>query len=245
MAIVGDIEVDKSSEQTGEVEAEKAAEQTEAKSDAHVESGDTNGDEEQKSEAPEVEELAATASEPPAPAMPEFKLSQILPMVAMFGLQKFNLEEMGYVRHVEVGYIAVQVVCFLVLYLTYVRIGKMADDGHKISIPEVKQMGQVVTPATQQTAKEYDMAKLKEAVKQPLMGFLILGGIYYKWRSLMPLVMQVLMTPMKIYEDPLTQIHLMGKEMQRPFPAPPGMFGMPSAPAPEAAGDAVADKKDK
>merc|ERR1712167_70797 len=104
----------------------------------------------------------------------------------------------GYARFVEVGYVVVQLICFVVLYLTYDRINQMVDDGCKIKIPEVKQMGQVVTPAKEQTAKEYDMDQLKEAVKQPLIGFLILGGIYYKWGSLFPLVMQMLMTPMQL-----------------------------------------------
>jgi len=197
----------------------------------------------EKTEADEEVEVAA----PPAPAAPEFKLSQIVPMVAMMGLQKYNLEEMGYTRHVEIGYVVVQLACFAVLYFVYMKINTMLDDGKKIKIPEVKQMGQVVTPATEQTAKEYDMAKLKEQVKQPLIGFVILGGIYYKWGSLMPLVMQILMTPMTLYEAPTTQIHLLGKTMVRPFPVPPGMFdGLKAAAAPEAAAEpAVEDKKKK
>merc|ERR1712032_1253533 len=90
-------------------------------------------------------------------------------------------------------------------------------DGVKIKIPEVKQMGQVVAPAKEQTTKEYDMAQWKEAVKQPLIGCVILGGIYYKWGSIMPIVLQMLMTPMTLYEAPLTQIHLLGKQKTRPF----------------------------
>merc|ERR1719163_886981 len=161
----------------------------------------------------------------------------------MLGLQKYNLEEMGYTRYVEIAFCIVQVLCFGVLYLTYQKINMMVDDGKKIKIPEVKQMGQVVAPAKEQTAKEYDMEKLKEALKQPVIGFLILGGIYYKWGSLMPLVMQMLMTPMTLYEAPLTQIHFKGKKMARPFPVV-SMFGMPSAPAaPEA--EAVTDTKAK
>jgi len=184
------------------------------------------------------EVAAAAAPEPAAPAGPEFKLSSIVPMVAMMGLQKYNLEEMGLTHHVEIAYVVIQVLCLGVLYLVYTRINQMPDDGIKLKIPEVKQMGQVVTPAKEQTTKEYDLEKLKEAAKQPIMGFVILGGIYYKWGSLMPLVMQVLMTPMQLYEAPLTQIHMMGKKVPRPF-AVASMFGMPSAPTPEA--EAVVD----
>lgn len=191
--------------------------------------------------------VAAPAEEPAAPAAPagpEMKLSQIVPMLAMLGLQKFDIEKMGYVRQVEIGYIAVQIVCLAVLYFIYDKINKMEDDGKKIKIPEVKQMGQVVTPATEKTTKEYDMAQLKEAVKQPVIGCVILCGIYYKWGSLMPLVLQMLMTPMQLYEAPLTQIHLLGKKKPRPFPVP-NPFGLPSAPAAEPEAAPVEDKAEK
>lgn len=204
-------------------------------------------EEEEEEEGAQVSTAAASArpvpAQPPAapasPAAPEFKVSQIAPMLAMLALQKYNLEEMGLTHHVEVAYVVVQLLCFGVIYFTYDKINKTVDNGIKIKIPEVKQMGQVVSPAKEQTTKEYDMDKLKEAVKQPLIGFVILGGIYYKWGSLLPLVMQVLMTPLQLYEAPLTQIHLLGKKVNRPF-AVPSMFGLPSAPeAPAEAVEAV------
>jgi len=241
MAIAEEVEVE-------EVETEQTkAKKTKAKK-AHPEAD--SGDEDEEEKPKDSAKTVAPAAAPAAPAAPEFKLSQIIPMVAMMGLQKFNLEELGYVHHVEVGYVVVQVVCLALMFLIYLKIDEMVDDGRKIKIPEVKQMGQVVSPAKEQTSKEYDMDKLKEAVKQPLLGTLITAGIYYKWGSLMPLVMQVLMTPFTLYEGPLTQIHLLGKVMKRPFPTPPGPFAglMPAAPADEAKADepkAVTEKKDE
>jgi hypothetical protein len=191
------------------------------------------------------EVAAATAPQTPeTPPMPEMKLSQILPMVAMMGLQKFDLEKMGYVRHVEIGYVVVQVICFAILFLIYTKVKGKPDGGAKIKIPEVKQMGQVVSPACEQTPKEYDMAKVMEAMKQPVMGMVITCGIYYKWGTLLPLMMQLLMTPLTLYETPLFRIYILGKEMPRPFPVPAGPFDalMPKAPAPTAE---VADKKAK
>jgi len=228
MAVVDEVEPD-CVEVTEEVDADKAV----------------SGDEDSKDSKTVVSSKApAAAEEPAAPAAPEFKVSQILPMVAMMGLQKYNLEEMGYTHHVEIAYVVVQLLCFAVLALIYQRVGQMVDDGPKIKVPEVKTMGQVQSPAKEQTIQEYDMEKLKEALKQPLMGFVILGGIYYKWGSLMPLVMQVLMTPLQLYEAPLTQIHIFGKNKPRPFPVP-SMFGLPSAPAAEPEVEAITAKKDK
>lgn len=183
---------------------------------------------------------AAKQAAPPPPPAPEIKLSQIVPMVAMLAMQKFDLEKLGYVRYVEIGYIIVQLLSFAVLYVIYCRINDMKDDGVKIQIPEVKQLGQVVAPAKVQTRKEYDLDQWNDAVKQPLIGFVILGGIYYKWGSLSVLVLQLLMTPMTVYEAPLTQIHILGKEKSRPFPKP-NPFGLPEMPEMPAAQAEVSD----
>jgi len=185
-----------------------------------------------------LEDSGASSAAPAAQPKSEFKLSQIVPVVVVVGMQKYDPEALGYTRHVEIGYVVVQLLCFCVLYFIYDRINNMKqeEDGITIQIPEVKQMGQVVSPAKELTTKEYDKHMLKEAVKLPLGGFVILGGIYCKWGSLMPLVMQMLMTPMQLYEAPLTQIHLLGKVKQRPF----GLLSAPEAEAP-----AVEEKKDK
>jgi len=225
-------EIDKETEEnTGDSPAEAA---DGAKSDSPVKTADS---------AKKEKEVAAQPAAPPAP---EMKISQILPMVAMFALQKYDLDQMGYRHHVEVAYVVIQVACLIALLFVRQKITEKADDGKKIKIPEVKQFGQVVTPAKEQTTKEYDLEQLNQAVKQPLIGFLIVGGIYYKWESLFPLIMQVLMSPLQLYESPLFQIHLMGKKKSRPFPAP-NPFGMPTAPEPAAADDddAAVEKKDK
>jgi len=125
-------------------------------------------------------------------AAPGISVSQILPMVVMMGLSKYDLQEMGYTHHVEAAYVVVQIFCLGALGLMYQKIAAMVDNGVKIKIPEVKQMGQVVSPAMEQTAKEYDMSKWKEQIKQIVMGACILGGIYYKWQYLLPLVLQLL-----------------------------------------------------
>lgn len=174
--------------------------------------------------------------QPQAPAGPSIKFSQILPMVVMFALQKFNLEELGYVHHVEAAFAFVQLVCMCIIFFVYTKIGALPDTGPKIKIPEVKQFGQVKSPEKQQTPKEYDMGVWKEQLQQAVMGAVILGGVYYKWQYLMPLVLQVFMTPMQIFESPLFQMHVLGRPLSRPFPAA-NPFGLPSAPAaePEAA----------
>jgi len=191
-----------------------------------------------------VEEDDDEDNAPPASPMPSMKMSQIAPMVVMLGLQKINIEELGYIHHVEAMFVVVQVLCIAAQYWVYTKI-QTAPEGKKLKIPEVKTMGQVVTPATEQSAKDYDMGKWKEAMKQAVMSGVITSGIYYKWQYVMPLVLQVLMTPLQLYESPLFECHVLGKDVTRPF-ATPNPFGLPSAPTPAAEEvKEVADKKEK
>lgn len=232
MAVIEDLDKE-TDEHTGDSSAETTGE---AEKNDEVQTSGTKDSQEDVAKA-------QSAQPPAAPPAPEMKLSSIVPMIAMFAIQKYDLVEMGYRHHVEVAYVVIQILSFFVLFTIRKRITQMVDDGRKIKIPEVKQMGQVVSPSKEQTTKEYDMDQLNQAVKQPLIGFFIVGGIYYKWQSLLPLAMQVLMTPMQLYESPLFRIHLLGKEMKRPFPTP-NPFGLPAAPEAAPATD-VAEKKDK
>lgn len=171
---------------------------------------------------------------PPAPPAPSISLSQIVPLIVSMAMSKYNLQEMGYTRHVEIGYIVIQVVCLSLLGFIYAKIAAMAEDGEKLTIPEVKQFGQVVTPATEQTPKEYDSTKLLAQAKQIGMGAVILGGVYYKWQYLFPLVLQMLTTPLQLVESPLFRIHVLGRDVERPFPEPnPLGLPMPPEPAPQ------------
>ena len=44
---------------------------------------------------------------------------------------KYNLEEMGYVQHIEVTYVVVQLCCLAVLMVISQRIARSPDDGEK------------------------------------------------------------------------------------------------------------------
>mmetsp|Transcript_32709 Transcript_32709/g.86916 ORF Transcript_32709/g.86916 Transcript_32709/m.86916 type:complete len:136 (+) Transcript_32709:64-471(+) len=123
-----------------------------------------------------------------------------------------------------------------------VKISTMSDDGAKIDIAAVKQFGQEVKPANKQTPKEYDLDKWSEQRNQSLIGLCVIGGIYYKWRYIFPLALQILMTPSQLYESPLFQIHILGREKARPFPTP-NPLGIEMPKWPEEPAPAVADQK--
>mmetsp|Transcript_95442 Transcript_95442/g.169455 ORF Transcript_95442/g.169455 Transcript_95442/m.169455 type:complete len:214 (-) Transcript_95442:94-735(-) len=178
-----------------------------------------------------------------APAMPQFKMSQMVPLGVSLLLSKVNFEELGYKTHVEIGYVVVQILSIGALGMIYMKIQSMPNAGPKVKVPEVKSMGQVVTPATEQTPKEYDESKLMAHAKQTVIGAVVLAGIYYKWGYLFPLCMQIVMTPMQLAEHPLFQIHMLGSETtKRPFPEP-NPFGLPQAPEPPSEEEKKEDKK--
>eukprot|EP00440_Ansanella_granifera_P068780 gb/GFBE01074609.1/.p1 GENE.gb/GFBE01074609.1/~~gb/GFBE01074609.1/.p1 ORF type:complete len:222 (+),score=70.03 gb/GFBE01074609.1/:1-666(+) len=181
--------------------------------------------------------------EPPTPPMPQFSISQLVPLGVSMLASKVDFEKEGLVHHVEIAYVVAQLLCIAGLGHLYTKIQALPEGGTKIKVPEVKQMGQVVSPAVEQTVKEYDMTKLEAQAKQVVIGCVILAGIYFTWGYVFPLVLQIVMTPMQLVESPLFKIYVFGSDVKRPFPEP-NPFGLPQAPepaAPEAATEAVKD----
>lgn len=93
----------------------------------------------------------------------------------------------------------------------------------------------------------YDLAQLNELmVKKIGIACAILGFIYWKWQAIIPFAFQSLMNPYQMYQHPLFQIFIMGKEakgdLQRPFPVPDPL---PSWMKGLTGGDAAADNKSK
>ena len=64
-----------------------------------------------------------------------------------------------------------------------------------------------------------------------IQGAVILGAVYYNWKSLLPLVLQTVMTPLNLMESPLFQIYIFNTNVERPFPKP-NPFGLPPPPDP-------------
>merc|ERR1712216_387016 len=87
-------------------------------------------------------------------------------------------------------------------------------------------MGQVQTPATEQSPQEHDRAKVGEQITQHMTLNCVLGFVYYKWMIATPLIVQMVVTPLRLLESELARIHLFGdKTVERPFAKPPSMFG--------------------
>lgn len=144
-------------------------------------------------------------------------MSKLVPMVVIMGAQVFNIDELGYTRYVEIGFVVVQLICLRVLASIYIKIKEMTDDGTRIETAPEELMGKVVKPKRELTAKEYDMEQLISSVKTALATVLVVGVIYQIWGVIIPLLIQALLAPLQLFDAPLTQIHLLGKKKHRPF----------------------------
>jgi len=68
---------------------------------------------------------------------------------------------------------------------------------------------------------EYDLSEVQKQISSQLMGMLVSGGLHY-WKGItQPLLLQCVMMPMGFMDSPLFSIHVRGKHLARPFPAPP------------------------
>ena len=86
------------------------------------------------------------------------------------------------------------------------------------------------------THKEYDMKLWKTAFMGQIMQCVIVGGIHYKWGTVMPLVMSVIMALINAPSNPLVRLHIFGEdpsglspdkaaEITRPFSPAKSPFG--------------------
>ncbi|KAL1998656.1 hypothetical protein VTN02DRAFT_5800 [Thermoascus thermophilus] len=80
------------------------------------------------------------------------------------------------------------------------------------------------------TVMEYDKQQLRQLIKTQLMGVGMMGVMHLYFKYTNPLLIQSIIPLKSALEGNLVKIHLFGKpavgELQRPFKAPQGLFGM-------------------
>lgn len=70
------------------------------------------------------------------------------------------------------------------------------------------------------TSQEYDKKKYGEIFNNSLMGTVIVAGIHFYFGIVPPLILQLAMKPLKLYQDPLVKAYIFGEKVERPFPNP-------------------------
>jgi len=157
------------------------------------------------------------------------QIKQFITLPLILGANYLKPEEKIGLDGVRLCYIVSQIVTLMVLIKIFLS-AKKSTDKTVIEIPEQKSMGQVVKPAAEMTVAEYDVSQVKELLKQTLIGAAILGGIHYKWETVMPLVIQALLTPFNTLTHNVSLVYLFGMpaegELARPW-VPASPFEMP------------------
>lgn len=192
---------------------------------------------------------------------------QFAPLAVLWGSGSLKLEENGYIPHLRAVYLILNLVIGLTLWFIRQKIEKehpQHPENEKdkasikakaaiVSMPEVKQMGQVVKPARSVTVREHDLEVWTEQIRQFAMNVVMLSFIHYKWEATLPIMLQSVTGPLQFLCSPLFQAYILGpvfgsypgglltKEEEtgvvkapesidelverRPFPAPKSMFG--------------------
>jgi len=93
------------------------------------------------------------------------------------------------------------------------------------TVTKKKRKGEPEAVAMEQTTiRDYDLAQLKSALMQTIMGAVITGGLHLYFGMLPPLVIGCIQVPIAVMDAPLLKAHIMGQAVPRPFPEPEGLM---------------------
>lgn len=81
------------------------------------------------------------------------------------------------------------------------------------------------TPPEEITIQEYDLKQWNEMIKQHVITVLLLSFLHFKFGIIVPLVSQPIVGTMQMFSNNLFKIHILKKNIRRPFPKPESPFG--------------------
>eukprot|EP01091_Cochliopodium_minus_P008223 TRINITY_DN1821_c0_g1_i3.p1 TRINITY_DN1821_c0_g1~~TRINITY_DN1821_c0_g1_i3.p1 ORF type:complete len:190 (-),score=50.23 TRINITY_DN1821_c0_g1_i3:61-630(-) len=141
----------------------------------------------------------------------------ILPVIYFSKSFEITEERLFYLR---VGFFAVQALLFGIIYLLKNKIDAMPNDDELIKVEDKKKSFLDTSPPTysKMTKREYDNSLLKELFNSSGMTLLLLLGIHIYYKVTTPLLTQLVLIPLKLWENKLVHLHLLKKPIERPFP---------------------------
>lgn len=146
----------------------------------------------------------------------------ILPVV--YFARSIDFEEGDRLLYLRCVFVAVQIVAWAVRFYVLSRINS-TNNKTIIKYKEPAAPFSQETPKEKQcTVQEYDKAEWMKDVKQSVIQLGIFAFIHFKWGYAIPLVTQLVMTPMRLLGSHLVRAHLLGQTVERPFPAPKSPF---------------------
>lgn len=163
-----------------------------------------------------------TEAFPAQPAQPEMKPTMFVVPAVMLGMRYFKIDLTGHVQELRIAFgfvVILKCLCTLYIYL----VSQKSTDSAIVEVSEKGMDG--IEKTKKMTVAEYDASVITKSLGSTAFGTLITCGIHYKWGNPTPLLIQCVMGPMNVYEEPLFQIHVLGckaeGKLARPFKAPP------------------------
>jgi hypothetical protein len=159
-----------------------------------------------------------------APPAPELSPKMLVVPCLMMAVKFLKLDFAPYVEQLRIGF---GCACALTLGVHFLvkSIAAGKADATEITVTTTNPMKPGEKETKTWTICNYDQAEALKKVKSGLVSVCMVSAMHYKWGSPMPLLFQCIMQPMNLLDDPLVQIHLLGKKpegkLERPFKAPP------------------------
>ncbi|CAH1762752.1 9881_t:CDS:2 [Entrophospora sp. SA101] len=135
--------------------------------------------------------------------------------------RKLDLEDPEVVTYVRLGYMAAQTIILSVCYFLSIKINSKNETTVLRYVEPPKPFTNEPGKPIETTFMEYDLSKLKELVKQTLIGVVIMIFLHFYWNFTHPLFIQSILPIKNIYQNQLFKIHVLGKpaegDLKRPF----------------------------
>ena len=134
----------------------------------------------------------------------------MLPM--MFFMGKIDFENSTILNGARIAFFTCQVVSLLLGLLAKSRI-EAKPDHRKIHVPTPKSPMDTSTensPLTETTYYDHELAKVKEFIQQTLIGACISSFIHFKFGVNQVVVIQSVMVPLNLFENPILKKHIYG-----------------------------------
>jgi len=141
----------------------------------------------------------------------------MLPMLLIMNQIDWTNEQ--YITYTQIGFGIVHVIAGLALGYLY-QLVTSKNDKTKIKVAPAQSLTGQQTAPVEMTICEYDVSQLKKSASQLALGFVICSVMFYQWKFIQPLFIQIAMTPANMVKNPLFKIHVLGRKgdvEKRPF----------------------------
>jgi len=155
-----------------------------------------------------------------------------LTFFALFLLYKVDFTQENNVLLIRILFGFSQLVTFALIAYLYFKISPIPEGGPK-TVKNAPKASFFETPdptnIQYMSVKEYDLSQLKALLSSTAMTIGITAFIHIKFGLVPPLLMQGILAISTLYGNPMFQAYVLGKDLPRPFPEPPGLFSGLSA----------------